>query len=76
MRKTNLLLGAKLHSCLAKYENHTLNTLLAHIPTAILYLLHYSSNSVVILIALQLPLCFLIFNLLLPDIPLPIAAIY
>lgn len=48
--KTNVCLNAKLHSDFIKYVNHTLNTLFAHFPSVPLYMLHGSSNSVVITI--------------------------
>lgn len=48
---TKLLFNAKLHNDLVKYKNHTLDTSLAY-PCDVIYILHYFSNSVFILIAL------------------------
>lgn len=69
--KTNSLFYPTLHSCLAKYEYHTLNALFAHPLRIFSYLLHYSSNPVVISIAFRFLFCSIQFSLLLPGISLP-----
>lgn len=44
----SLIYSAKLQGILANYENNTLNTSFAQFPSAVLYILHDSFNSVFI----------------------------
>lgn len=72
-----LIIGTKLQDALVKMKKHTLNTLIAHLLSIVLYIHHDPSYSVFIPIAFCFcSFCSLYFSFLLSDISLPNGVTY